>query len=296
MRRPRAAAGGLEAPQHGSVDEGVARPGGVRACRRSADNGGGIARAVVIPALPDRDGLLAPGDLGSLPEGRLVLADATRDEVAVAVGARGRDEAESGGDVGGRVRRDAGGIARGPDEHVVSVEHQPPRRLQRAPGGDERLLCGSAVGQRKLRLAGAYVAQCASAVAAQVAHRDAVAARHGNEHRAHESGFGQCGRAFDGHAACGGTGACGRGDHCRDEQAGEQASHARTLRPPASPVKPEPSSLAAWARVCATICRTRCARWRNGSRWRTAPGWPPVSGCRRAPDACRPSSNTSRTG
>ena len=86
-------------------------------------------------------------------------------------------------------------------------------------------------------LAGAHVAQRLRAVGAHVAHDDALAARDGNEHGAHESRLRERRRALDGDAARGGAGARRCGQHRRDEQAGEQASHAVTLRARARPVK-----------------------------------------------------------
>ena len=159
----------------------------------------------------------------------------------------------------GALRRDAGRVARGPDEHVVAVQHEAAGRLERARRRDERRLGGRAVGERELRLAGAHVAQGRGAVGAHVAHRDALAARDRNEHRAHESRLRQRRRALDGHAARGSAGARRCGQRGCDEQAGEQAAHDRTLRARAAPVKLGPSSLAPWPRACATTCRTRCA-------------------------------------
>ena len=220
---------------------------GYAAGRRAAHDGGGVGRAVVVPALADRHGLLAARDLGCLPERRLALADAAGDEVAAAGAARAGDQSEGGGDVGGRAAGDAGRISRRADEHVVAVEHEAPGRLERGLGGDERRLGGRAVGERELRLAGAHVAQRLGSVGAHVAHRDALAARGGDEHGAHESRLGERRRALDGHAARGAAGARRCGKHRCDEQAGEQASHARTLRARARPVKLGPSSLARMA-------------------------------------------------
>ena len=61
------------------------------------------------------------------------------------------------------------------------------------------------------------------------------------------------------------------GQRRRDEQAGEQASHAGTVRPQPAHVKARPSSLAPWPRACATTCRTRCA-WSRPSGSRSSDG------------------------
>ena len=237
IRSPAPLAGGLEVSQHAAVHECVTGLGGVRTRGRAAYHGGGIGRAVVVPALPDRHGLLAARDPGGLPEGRLALADAAGDEVAVAGAARVRDEAEGRGDVPRRARLDLRRVAHRPDQHVVAVEDEAPGRLERARRRDERRLRGCVVGERQVRLAGAHVTERLGSVGAHIAHRDPLAVRHRDEHGAHESRLRERRRTLDGDPPRRGAGTRRSRNQRRGEQAGEQSSHAVTLRPHAAPVK-----------------------------------------------------------
>ena len=104
----------LQLAQDAAIHQRVAGLGRVGTGRRAAHDRGGVGRAVVVPALADRHGLLAVRDLRGLPERRLALSYAARDEVAVTVAARGGDQAEGCGDVVRRARGDAGRVAGGP--------------------------------------------------------------------------------------------------------------------------------------------------------------------------------------
>ena len=236
-----------EPAQHRPVDERIAALRRERAGRRAAHDGGRVGGAVVVPALADRHGLLAAHDLRVPPQRELVVPDAPGDEVRVTRTAGGRHEAERRRDVLRRALGDAGRVGGWADEDVVAVEHEPARRLERPSRGDEGVAGLLAVGERELGLARAQVGERAHAVAAHPVHGDAVAARDGHEHGAHESRLGERRRTFDGHAGRAAASARRRGQGGRDEQAGEQASHAPTVRAGAARVKAGTSSVGAMA-------------------------------------------------
>jgi hypothetical protein len=167
------------------------------------------------------------------------VADAAGHEVGAPGAARRGHEDERRGHVARRRGRDAGRVGGGADEHVVAVEHEPPARLERRLGRHERRAGGLVVREREAGLAGAQAGQGARAVGAHVAHGDAVAARHGQQHRAHVAGLRERRRALDGDAHGRAAGARGGRQEGRGEQTGEQASHHATVGKGAAPVKPE---------------------------------------------------------
>ena len=226
--------------QHAAVDERVAGLRGVArtppcCARRRPDRWRRSGTSARPPARPARRFMTLRG----LPQRELAAADAAGDEVAAAGAAGGRDQAQRRDDVARRAlarrrpdprrarraRRRRRARAARPARARRPRRRTPPRRP-----GCRRARAAALPARRSL--------SAARAVAAHVAHGEAVAVRATGTStaRTKPDSASAAGPSHD-HGGRAAAGARRRGQRRRDEQAGEQASHAGTVRARAAPVK-----------------------------------------------------------